>query len=83
MKLSRLWQPRRGLFWLMVTFNALSSLCSFGLQTLPLNMAGKLLVGCVALVNVAGGMWAAWLLVRDPPPTAKGTLLGKVKDSAR
>ena len=29
MKLARLWQPRSPLFWLMVGFNVLSSLCAW------------------------------------------------------
>ena len=70
MKLGRLWQPGRLLFWLMLGFNALSSLCSYALRALPLNTAGLWLLTAVALLNVAGGLWAAWQLVKDPPPAA-------------
>ena len=66
-KLRRLWQPGRVLFWLMLAFNILSSLCSYAMRFLPLNTVGMLLVGSVALINVAGGLWAAWQLVKDPP----------------
>jgi hypothetical protein len=69
MKLLRLWQPGRLAFWLMLAFNALSSLCSFAMRTWPLNTMGLVLMGCVALLNVAGGLWAAWQLVKDPGPT--------------
>lgn len=68
--LGRLWQPRRALFWLMVMFNVLSSLCSFALRTLPLNTLGLLLVGTLALLNVGFGLMAAWRLVREPPQGA-------------
>ena len=68
MKLSRLWQPRRLLFWQMVMFNVLTSVCTYAMRAFPLNMAGLLLVGGVALLNVGFGLVAAWALVRDEPP---------------
>jgi hypothetical protein len=67
-KLTRLWQPGRLLFWMMLAFNVLSSLCSYAMRTLPLNRLGLLLVASVALLNVAGGLWAAWQLVKAPGP---------------
>ena len=68
MKLRRLWQPGRLLFWQMVMFNVLSSVCSWAMRALPLNTPGLLLVGLVALLNVGFGLLAAWMLVRDEPP---------------
>ena len=68
MKLSRLWQPRRLLFWQMLLFNVLSSICTFAMRALPLNTLGLLLVGTVALLNVGFGLVAAWALIRDEPP---------------
>ncbi len=68
MKLARLWQPRRLLFWQMVFFNAMSSLCAWALRALPLNAVGLLLVGFVALLNVGFGLAAMWLLLREAPP---------------
>lgn len=59
-----LWQPRRGLFWLMVAFNVLSSLMAWALRSLPLNTAGLLLVGTLALANAAAGLWVAARLWR-------------------
>lgn len=56
MKLWRLWQPGRTLFWLMLAFNALSSLCSFAKRTRPLNTAELFLLGCVSLMHVADGL---------------------------
>ena len=69
MQLKRLWQPRRGLFWMMIAFNVLSSVCSWAMRALPLNMVGLLLIGGVALLNVAFGLLAAWQLMREPPPS--------------
>lgn len=68
MKLSRLWQPRRLLFWQMLMFNVLSSVCTYGMHTLPLNTLGLLLLGSIALLNVVFGMLAAWALMREEPP---------------
>lgn len=68
LKLRRLWQPTRALFWMMVLFNLLSSACTYALRALPLNGVGLLLVGTVALLNVACGLLAAWALLREEPP---------------
>ena len=68
MKLGRLWQPRRLLFWQMLLFNLLSSVCTWALRAYPLNMAGLLLVGFIALLNVGFGLVAAWALLREPAP---------------
>ena len=70
MKLSRLWQPRTLLFWQMVAFNVLSSLGAWALRTLPLNTAGMLLVGTVALLNCGFGMLATWRLLKGPDQPA-------------
>lgn len=68
MKLSRLFQPRNPLFWLMVAFNVLSALFSWGLRNWPLNGFGMAVIGTLALANAVLGLWAAWRLVRDMPP---------------
>jgi hypothetical protein len=73
MKLRRLWQPRRLLFWQMVMFNVLSSVCSWALRALPLNTTGLLLIGTVALLNVAFGLLAAWKLMQDEPTQPRST----------
>lgn len=67
-RLARLWQPRRGLFWLMLAFNGLSSLGAWAMRGLPLNTPALLLIGVVSLFNVGFGLLAAWALVREPPP---------------
>jgi hypothetical protein len=71
-KLSRLWQPRRGLFWVMVTFNMLSSLGAWALRSLPLEGVVFAAVAVLSLLNCAGGLWAAWRLVTEEP-AADGT----------
>ena len=71
MKLSRLWQPTRLLFWQMVMFNVLSSVCTYAMRAYPLNTVGLLLVGFVALLNVGFGLLAAWMLMRDEPPAQR------------
>ncbi len=68
MKLGRLWQPRRGLFWHMLLFNGLSSACTWALRTLPLNTVALVVLGVVALLNLGFGLLAAWALVREEPP---------------
>ncbi len=72
MKLSRLWQPRRLLFWQMIMFNVLSSVCTFAMRAYPLNTGAMLLLALIALLNVGFGLLAAWALVRDPPPAQGG-----------
>ena len=65
-KLRRLWQPANPLFWMMLGFNVLSSLCTWAMRALPLNTLGLLLAGGVALLNVGFGLLAAWKLIRQP-----------------
>jgi len=72
MQIKRLWQPRRGLFWMMVMFNVLSSVCTYAMRAYPLNRVGMLLLAFVALLNVAFGLLAAWQLMREPPPQSGG-----------
>lgn len=67
MQWKRLWQPRKGMFWMMIGFNVLSSLCTWAMRALPLNTAGLLLLGLVALSNVGMGLLAAWALLREDP----------------
>ena len=71
MKLKRLWQPGTLLFWQMVVFNILSSVCGWALRALPLTSTGLLLVGTLGLLNCAFGMLAMWRLLRQDPAGAK------------
>lgn len=68
MKWQRLWQPQRLMFWQMLVFNILSSVCSWALRALPLNGAGMVVVSILALANVAFGLLAAWALLKEPAP---------------
>jgi hypothetical protein len=65
MKLSRLYQPRNPLFWLMLVLNGLSPLLAWVVNNRPLNMAATLLVTCFAIGNALLGMWLAWRLMQD------------------
>ncbi len=69
MKLSRLFQPRNPLFWLMLALNALSTALVWIVQNRPLNAWAMLVVGGFALGNALMGTWLAWRLVRDEPHT--------------
>lgn len=62
--LLRLWQPRRGVFWLMVGFNLLSTFMSGVLRSELLSPLGMAVVGVFALGNAVAGMWLAWRLLR-------------------
>jgi hypothetical protein len=64
------------MFWMMVGFNALSSVCGWALRALPLNTAGLLVVGFVALLNVGAGLLAAWVLLRAEPGRAGSAAAG-------
>ncbi len=70
MKLSRLFQPRNPIFWIMLSLNALSMALGWLVENRPLNTLGMLLVGGFALMNAVLGAWLAWRLVKEPPPAA-------------
>ena len=70
MKLSRLFQPRNPLFWIMLSLNALSMGIGWLLHHRPLNTLGLLVLGGFALSNAILGTWLAWLLVKEPPDSA-------------
>jgi hypothetical protein len=69
MKLTRLFQPRNPLFWMMVTLNVLSTLLMWIVHNRPLSTFGMLVVGGFALCNALLGTWLAWRLVRDDSGT--------------
>ena len=50
---------------MMLLFNAVSSLCTWAMRSQPLNTVGMLLVGTIALANVAFGLLAAWRLMQE------------------
>jgi len=69
MKLSRLFQPRNPLFWIMLVLNGLSTALAWIAQNRPLNAWGVLLVSGFAIGNAAIGVWLAWRLMRNEPAT--------------
>jgi hypothetical protein len=71
MNLSRLYQPRNPLFWLMLVLNGLSPLLAWVVQNRPLNTAATLVVTCFAIGNAVLGMWLAWRLLREEPAASQ------------
>lgn len=67
MKLSRLFQPRNPLFWLMVILNLLSSVLSYMLHTMVLTTSVTLVLALFALTNAVIGIRIAFRLMRDEP----------------
>lgn len=76
MKLSRLFQPRSPLFWMMLALNGLSMALGWLVQNRPLTALGMVIILVFALANAVLGMWLAWRLVREPlgdePPGPAG-----------
>ena len=69
MKLSRLFQPRNPLFWLMLLLNALSVALAWMVQNRSLNGWASLVVGIFAVGNAVIGSWLIWRLLHDEPPS--------------
>ncbi len=57
----RLWQPRKGLFWLMLGFQALSSALVLFIQLHEPPAGLRLMLGLLALTNT---LISWWLLAR-------------------
>jgi hypothetical protein len=64
MKLTRLFQPRNPLFWMMMALNALSAMLAWIVHNRPLGTIAALIVACFAIGNAVLGTWLAWRLVR-------------------
>jgi hypothetical protein len=71
-RLSRLYQPRNPLFWLMLVLNGLSPLLAWVVHNRPLVTAATLVMTCFAIGNAVLGMWLAWQLLREEPSGAAG-----------
>jgi hypothetical protein len=65
--LSRLYQPRNPLFWLMLTLNSLSPLLAWVVHNRPLNALATVLLTGFALGNAVLGTFLLWRLLRDEP----------------
>jgi hypothetical protein len=59
MNLTRLFQPRNPLFWIMRALNALLSALAGIAHNRPLHTTGILLVSCLAILNAILGAWLA------------------------
>ena len=65
----RIWQPQRGLFWLMLAFNALSSVLAWTLHLLQPTGLVLVVITLLALTNAALGWWLLarlWRTSADP-----------------
>ncbi len=60
----RLWQPSRGVFWVMVVLNLLSSAGAWLLRAVELAPLAFALVALLSLGNAAAGLWLAARLWR-------------------
>jgi hypothetical protein len=65
MKLSRLFQPKNPLFWLLVTLNLLSLALSHIAQNFNLNTLGTTLLLITTVLNVVLSSYLAWRLVNS------------------
>ena len=65
LKISRLYQPRNPLFWIMVALNVLSTLLGWITHTHTLGVVASLLVAGFAIGNAVLGTWLAWRLVHS------------------
>jgi hypothetical protein len=68
--LQRIWQPRRGLFWLMLAVNGLSSVLVAYLQIGQPPEALRWLLSLLALVDTLLGWWLLRRLWRETGPGA-------------
>lgn len=64
---SRLWQPRRGLFWAMVALNLLSSAIVWFIHLAEPADGLRWLLSLLALINAGLGWWLAVRLWREGP----------------
>ncbi len=65
MKVSRLYQPRNPLFWVMVALNLLSLVLSWVARSYALNGIGSVVVVVFAVGNAALGTYLAWRLMQS------------------
>jgi hypothetical protein len=63
--LMRLWQPRRGLFWLVVALNVLSSVQVWYIQLADPALVLRWVLGLMALSNTAVSWWLLARLWRE------------------
>ena len=66
MKFSRLLQPRKPAFWLMLVLNALSMVLVWLMQNYTLNPWASVVLALFALGNAGFGAYFTWQLLRAP-----------------
>jgi hypothetical protein len=64
MKISRLYQPRNPIFWLLVVINLLSMFLSYVAQNYTLSTLASVIVFVFAVLNTILSMGLAWRLVK-------------------
>ena len=69
MKLSRLYQPRNPLFWLMVVLNLLSTALAWVARTYNLTPLAAGIVAIMGIGDCVFGIPLMFLLFRDEPKT--------------
>lgn len=67
MKLSRIYQPRNPLFWLMAVINLLSTVLAWIARTYELAPLQATLVTMMAVANAVAGLFLMLRLLREPP----------------
>ena len=65
MKISRLYQPRNPIFWLLVVINLLSMFLSYVAQNYTLSTLASVIVIVFAVLNTVLSMGLAWRLVKS------------------
>ncbi|MFM8919392.1 MAG: hypothetical protein ACKOEU_05135 [Limnohabitans sp.] len=65
MKISRLFQPKNPIFWILVALNLVSLALSHIAQNYPLNTLGTWLIAVCGLLNAVISAALAWRLVNS------------------
>lgn len=66
MKISRLFQPRKLAFWLILVLNALSFMLVWIMQNYTLTPLASVVLALFALGNAGFGAYLSWQLLRTP-----------------
>jgi hypothetical protein len=65
MKVTRLYQPRNPLFWIMLALNLLSAVLAWLTRAYSLDALGSVLVTAFAVGNALLGTYLAWRLMQS------------------
>ncbi len=72
MKLSKIYQPRNPVFWLLIGFNLLSTALAWIARNYGLAPVPALVVAGLAVANAVIGLYLMLRLMREEPPSAAG-----------